>query len=121
MAQRKNLVVDDSQTDLTVISTPLRRDGYQVETASNSDEAMAQLARETPDLLLLDVIMPGMNGYQLCRTLRRDARYAKLPIVLVSSKAQDFDRHWGMKQGATDYITKPFSTDQLLSTVQRHL
>ena len=121
MTRGKILVVDDSATDLTVMATPLRRDGYTVVTASNGDEALKQLEREPFDLLLLDVIMPGLNGFQLCRDLRRNTRYAGLPIVLVTSKSQEPDRRWGLKQGADDYLTKPFSTEQLLDTVQRHM
>ncbi len=119
MGQGKILVVDDSATELAVITAPLRGDGYSVVTASNSEQAMARLAQEAFDLMLLDVIMPGVNGFQLCRSLRRDPRYAKLPIVLVTSKNQDSDRHWGLKQGATEYLTKPFSREQLLAAVRR--
>jgi len=120
MGHGKILVVDDSATELAVISAPLRGDGYAVVTASNGQEAIDRLGAEAFDLVLLDVIMPGLNGFQLCRSLRRDPRYAQLPIVLVTSKNQDSDRHWGLKQGATDYITKPFSREQLLDTVRRH-
>ncbi|HLI29267.1 MAG TPA: response regulator [Chloroflexota bacterium] len=119
MARGKILVVDDSPVDRVVMSEPLRQHGYTVVTAADSNEALAQLEREQPDLLLLDVIMPGVNGFQLCRTLRRDPRYARLPIVLVTSKNQPADRHWGLKQGASDYLAKPFTADQLLATVRR--
>src|SRR5215216_30089 len=112
MARGKILVVDDSPTDLAVMTTPLRRDGYSVVTASSGEEALVQLEQETIDLVLLDVIMPGINGFQLCRSLRRDPRWAQMPIVLVTSKNQDSDRHWGLKQGATDYLSKPFSREQ---------
>jgi twitching motility two-component system response regulator PilH len=121
MAQGKILIVDDSATEQAVIAAPLRGDGYAVVTASNSDEALERLNREAFDLVLLDVIMPGVNGFQFCRSLRRDPRYAGMPIVLVTSKNQDSDRHWGMKQGATDYLTKPFSREQLLDAVRRHV
>lgn len=119
MPRGKILVVDDSEVERVVISEPLRKDGYAVVTAANSDEALTQLEREQPDVMLLDVIMPGVNGFQLCRTLRRDPRYARLPIVLVTSKNQEADRHWGMKQGASEYLAKPFSADQLLAAVRR--
>jgi DNA-binding response OmpR family regulator len=65
--------------------------------------------------------MPGLNGFQLCRSLRRDPRYERLPIILVTSKNQDADRHWGMRQGANDYIMKPFSVEQLLTAVRKHV
>ena len=121
MARNKILVVDDSPTDLTVMATSLRRDGYLVVTASDGASAMRELERESFDLLLLDVVMPGVNGFQLCRALRKDARYAQLPIVLVTSKNQEADRHWGLKQGAAAYVTKPFSSQQLLDAVHEHL
>src|SRR5436305_8983354 len=121
MARGKILVVADSATDLAVISMPLRRDGYTVLTAADGDGALAELEREKPDLLLLDVIMPGINGFQLCRNLRRDPRWGQLPIILVTSKDQDVDRQWGMRQGASDYLTKPFGAEQLLAAVRRFL
>ncbi|HEY7060061.1 MAG TPA: response regulator [Chloroflexota bacterium] len=121
MARNKILVVDDSPTDLAVMATSLRRDGFMVVTASDGPTAVQELERETFDLMLLDIIMPGTNGFQLCRSLRKDARYAEMPILLVTSKNQDADRHWGLKQGATEYVTKPFSTQQLLDAVHRHI
>ena len=120
MARGKILVVDDSDTERALMTTSLQRDGYTVITANNGEDALAQLEQQTPDLMLLDVVMPGINGYQLCRSLRRNPRFAKLPIVLVTSKDQDTDRAWGLKQGATEYITKPFSPTDLLATVRRH-
>ena len=117
----KILVVDDSATDVAVMTAPLVRDGYTVVTASDGGEALAALERETPDLVLLDVVMQGMNGFQLCRNLRRDPRYRQLPIVLVTSKNLETDRAWGMKQGATEYLTKPFAAEQLMATVRRYV
>lgn len=102
------------------MSAPLVKDGYTVVTASDGGQALTQLEKEAPDLMLLDVVMQGMNGYQLCRNLRRDPRYAKLPIIMVTSKDLETDRAWGMRQGATEYLTKPFGTEQLLSTVRRY-
>jgi DNA-binding response OmpR family regulator len=121
VSRGKILVVDDSPTDLTVMATPLRRDGYGVVTAHDGQEALARLEGESFDLVLLDVIMPGVNGFQLCRSLRRDPRYAGLSIVLVTSKREDFDRYWGLKQGADGYIVKPFSSEQLLAAVRQYL
>ena len=94
---------------------------YAVVTASDGEEALKRLDQEAFDLVLLDVIMPGVNGFQLCRSLRRDPRWAQMPIVLVTSKNQDSDRHWGLKQGATDYLSKPFSREQLLDAVRRYV
>jgi twitching motility two-component system response regulator PilH len=121
MARNRILVVDDSPTDLAVMASSLRREGYTVVTANDGTAALQELEREAFDLVLLDVVMPGVNGFQLCRALRKDVRYAELPIVLVTSKNQDADRHWGLKQGASAYVTKPFSSQQLLDTVHQHV
>jgi twitching motility two-component system response regulator PilH len=120
MARGKVLVVDDSETERTHIVTTLKRDGYTVSAANSADEATAKLRQELPDVMLLDVIMPGVNGFQFCRSLRRDPRYAKLPIVMVTSKNQETDREWGLKQGASEYLTKPFTPEQLAAAVRRY-
>jgi twitching motility two-component system response regulator PilH len=114
------LVVDDSATERQAIVSPLTREGYQVVAASDGDEAMAQLEQSPFDLLVLDVVMPGKNGFQLCRQIRKDGRWPGMPIVMVTSKDGDADKFWGMKQGASEYITKPFTNDDLLAAVRRH-
>ena len=121
MPRGKILAVDDSETELTVMATPLRRQGYTVVTATNASEALAELERDQPDLLLLDVIMPGVNGFQLCRNLRRDPRFARMPIIMITSKDQASDREWGLKQGASEYLTKPVTPEQLLAAVDVYL
>lgn len=83
---RKILVVDDSATEMAVMSSSLKAEGFDVLTAANSDEALTHLEQMTPDAIVLDVIMPGRNGFQLCRQIRNDARWSKVPIVLVTSK-----------------------------------
>lgn len=115
------LVVDDSPTEQNAIRQSLEASGYQVVVASAGEEGLDRMEREPFDLLVLDVIMPGKNGFQICRQIRRDARWANLPILMVTSKDQDADRFWGMKQGATEYITKPFSSSDLVTAVQRHI
>jgi len=119
MAQRI-LVVDDSATERQAIVNPLAAEGYQVVAASDGEEALAQLEQYPFDVLVLDVVMPGKNGYQLCRQIRNDARWAQLPIVMVTSKDQEADRFWGMKQGASEYITKPFASTELLAAIRKH-
>lgn len=116
---RTILIVDDSPTEMAVMTSSLKAEGFDVITATNGDEALARLERESPDAIVLDVIMPGKNGFQLCRQIRSDSRWAKLPIVMVTSKDQDSDRFWGMKQGASDYITKPFDPSSLVAAVRR--
>ena len=115
------LIVDDSPTQQSAIRQPLEATGYQVVVASAGDEGLNRLENEPFDLLVLDVIMPGKNGFQICRQIRRDERWAELPILMVTSKDQDADRFWGLKQGATEYITKPFEPDNLLAAVRRHI
>lgn len=115
------LVVDDSPTEQSAIRQPLEASGYQVILASGGDEGLNRLETEPFDLLVLDVVMPGKNGFQICRQIRRDERWTGLPILMVTSKDQDADRFWGMKQGATEYITKPFNANDLVSAVQRHI
>lgn len=117
---KRILVVDDSPLDQRAIARPLLNSGYTVDIAANSAEALIHLERQTYDVLLLDVIMPDQNGFQLCRQLRRDARFKETPIVMVTSKDEPSDRFWGMKQGATEYITKPFDDNQLMSVVTRY-
>jgi twitching motility two-component system response regulator PilH len=114
------LVVDDSATERQAIVSPLAREGFQVVAASDGDEAIAQLEQSPFDVLVLDVVMPGKNGFQLCRQIRKDGRWSGMPIVLVTSKDGDADKFWGMKQGASEYITKPFSSDDLLAAIRRH-
>jgi twitching motility two-component system response regulator PilH len=117
MPRGKILAVDDSDTELTVLTGLLRRHGYTVATASNAEQAISALEHETPDLILLDVVMPGVNGYQLCRSLRRDPRWSKLPIIMITSRDQTSDREWGLKQGASEYLTKPVLDEDLIATL----
>jgi twitching motility two-component system response regulator PilH len=115
------LVVDDSPTEQNVIRQPLEASGYQVVIASGGEEGLDRMEGEPFDLLVLDVIMPGKNGFQICRQIRRDERWAELPILMLTSKDQDADRFWGLKQGATEYITKPFNPNDLVTAVRRHI
>ncbi len=115
------LVVDDSPLDQFAISRPLEASGFAVDIASSGKEAVTRLEATHYDVLLLDVVMPDQNGFQLCRQLRGDERYKEMPIIMVTSKDQAADRFWGMKQGATEYVTKPFSDSDLISAVRRYV
>jgi twitching motility two-component system response regulator PilH len=119
--ERKILVVDDSPTELVVLETLLARAGYQVVTARDAEDALEKIARERPQMVLLDVVMPGKNGFSLCRQIRGSAELGHTPVILVTSKSQASDRFWGLKQGAVDYVTKPWDPAELLQTVRRHL
>ena len=113
MTIQKVLVVDDSKTELMFLTDLLQKQGYQVRTAENAQEALARLSEETPDLILMDVVMPGQNGFQLTRAIARDTQYAGVPIIMCTSKNQETDRVWGLRQGASDYITKPVDATEL--------
>jgi twitching motility two-component system response regulator PilH len=118
MAIQKILVVDDSKTELYHLSDLLGKRGYAVRTAENGDEAMRRLGEEVPDLILMDVVMPGQNGFQLTRAITRDPRYAAVPVIMCTSKNQETDKVWGMRQGARDYIVKPVDADELFSKIK---
>lgn len=112
------LLVDDSRTELHVLSDLLSRKGYKVRTAQNGDEALRRLAEEKPDLILMDVVMPGQNGFQLTRTITRDPQYADVPVILCTSKSQETDKVWGMRQGARDYVVKPVNAEDLVKKIR---
>jgi twitching motility two-component system response regulator PilH len=118
MSIQKILLVDDSKTELHHLSEVLGKRGYQVRTAENGDEAMRRLSEDKPDLILMDVVMPGQNGFQLTRTITRDPRFSTVPVIMCTSKNQETDKVWGMRQGARDYIVKPVNTDELVSKIK---
>ena len=118
MAIQKILVVDDSKTELHHLSDILGKRGYAVRTAENGEEALRRLAEEKPDLILMDVVMPGQNGFQLTRSITRDPRFADVPVIMCTSKNQETDKVWGMRQGARDYIVKPVDGDELVAKIR---
>ena len=118
MTIRKILLVDDSKTELHYLSHLLGKRGYAVRCAENGEEAMRRLGEEKPDLILMDVVMPGQNGFQLTRSITRDPRFADVPVIMCTSKNQETDKVWGMRQGARDYIVKPVNADELVAKIQ---
>jgi twitching motility two-component system response regulator PilH len=112
------LLVDDSRTELHVLTDLLVRQGFRVRTAENGDEALRRIAEDKPDLILMDVVMPGQNGFQLTRTITRDPRYADVPVIMCTSKSQETDKVWGMRQGARDYVVKPVNPDELVQKIR---
>ena len=118
MPIQKILVVDDSKTELHHLSDILGKRGYTVRTAENGVEAMRRLEEEKPDLILMDVVMPGLNGFQLTRAITRDPRFADVPVIMCTSKSQETDKVWGMRQGARDYIVKPVNADELVTKIK---
>ena len=112
------LLVDDSKTELHFLSELLTKRGFNVRTADGGEEAMRRLAEGKPDLILMDVVMPGTNGFQLTRAITRDPRYADIPVIMCTSKGQETDRVWGLRQGARDYVVKPVDADDLMAKIQ---
>ncbi len=115
------LVVEDSVPQREMMTDLLRSIGLEVAIASDGLEALERIQRHPPDVIVLDIIMPRMNGYELCRRLKANPMTQHLPVVMCSSKGEEFDRYWGMKQGADAYIAKPFQPAELVGTVQQLL
>lgn len=118
MPIHKVLIVDDSKTELMFLTDVLQKNGMTVRTAEGAEDAFKRLTEELPDLILMDVVMPGQNGYQLTRSINRTPEYAQIPIILCTSKSLETDRVWGMRQGARDYVTKPVNVDELLGKIK---
>ena len=115
----KVMVVDDAFADLKMMESILRSAGHQVLTYGDGDRLEDKLAMELPDVLLLDVVMPKRNGYEILRKLKKDERTRHTPVVLVTCRDQESDRLWGKRQGADEYVTKPFTPAELLTVVTR--
>jgi len=117
MPVKKILIVDDSPTDRQFFLETLSKQGYQCIIAENGDEAVAKARSEKPDLILMDVVMPGTNGFQATRAITRDETTKHIPVIVCTSKNQETDRVWGMRQGAKDYLVKPIDAKQLLAKI----
>jgi twitching motility two-component system response regulator PilH len=115
------LVVEDSIAQQEMISMLLQKSGLTVWVANDGIEALARIQNDCPDLIVLDVVMPKMNGYEVCRRIKTDKKTKDVPVVLCSSKGEEFDRYWGLKQGADAYIAKPFQPTELVGTVKQLL
>lgn len=113
------LIVDDSPSQLLGIQRIVEKLGHQILTATDGAAGVETARAELPDLVLMDVVMPNLNGFQATRTLARDEATRHIPVILVTTKDQDTDRMWGMRQGAKAYITKPFSEDELSEVLER--
>jgi twitching motility two-component system response regulator PilH len=115
----KVMVVDDAYSELKLMESILKSAGHEVVSLMDGEALEDKLSTEQPDVLLLDIVMPKRNGYEILRALRKDERTKKTPVVLVSSKNQESDKVWGKRQGADEYLAKPFTSDQLLGVVKR--
>ena len=115
------LVVEDSVTQREMITDLLKGSGLSVSIATDGVEALEHIEGHRPDLVVLDIVMPRMNGYEVCRRIKADPKTQDVPVVMCSSKGEEFDRYWGMKQGADAYIAKPFQPTELVGTVKQLL
>lgn len=114
-------IIDDSPTDVRVFTTLLERAGHRVSSAGSAEEGIAKVRSERPDLVIMDVIMPGMNGFQATRDLSRDAGTAAIPILIITTKSMETDRVWGLRQGAKDFMSKPVESKDLLQRIDNLL
>ena len=117
MAIKKVLVVDDSATERHVLGEMLGKKGFQVVFAESGEKGVANSKTEMPDLILMDVVMPGLNGFQATRAISQDEATKDIPIIICTTKGQETDKIWGMRQGAKDYVTKPINAEELLSKI----
>jgi twitching motility two-component system response regulator PilH len=121
MAMKQIMIVDDSPTDAHLLQKMLEKNGYQTLTAGNGNEGIEVARLMRPDLILMDVVMPGLNGFQATRELSSNPETSSIPVIIVTRKDQKVDRVWGIRQGARDYITKPVSETDLLSLINEAL
>jgi twitching motility two-component system response regulator PilH len=120
-AMKQIMIVDDSPTDAHLLQKMLEKNGYQTLTAGNGSEGIEAARLLRPDLILMDVVMPGLNGFQATRELSSNPETSSIPVIIVTRKDQKVDRVWGMRQGARDYLTKPVSESALLSLISEAL
>ena len=115
------LLIEDSPTESAVMVQLLERNGHQVMTSGSAEDGIEACRRERPDLVLMDVVLPGMNGFQATRALSRDAETKTIPVLIVSTKGMETDKAWGLRQGAKDYIVKPPREDELMARINELL
>jgi twitching motility two-component system response regulator PilH len=118
MAIKNVLVVDDSPTDQHLLTEMLKKHGFTVSTATSGEDGVAKAKAEKPDLILMDIVMPGMSGFEATRAITRDPDTANIPVIICSTKGQETDRAWGMRQGAKDYLVKPINEAALMEKIQ---
>jgi twitching motility two-component system response regulator PilH len=115
------LIIDDSPTETHILKGILEKHGFQTDTAENGSEGVERAKAIHPDLILMDVVMPGLNGFQATRQLSKDPETTNIPVIIVTTKDQETDRVWGMRQGAKDFVTKPVSENILMDKVNTAL
>lgn len=112
------LVVEDTMSEQQLITLYLQEAGYKVINANNGKDALSKVTDQKPDVVVTDVVMPGMNGFELCRSLKKNPDTQKLPVIACTSKNQELDRLWGMKQGVDVYVTKPFTREEIVRAIR---
>ena len=115
----KVLVVDDSQAETRLLQSVLQQAGFHSVAINDPTRVEEKIEEERPNVILLDVVMPQRNGFQVCRDLKNSEPYAQIPVILVTSKSAPSDRYWGEQQGANGFVAKPFTPDELVSAVKR--
>jgi len=118
MPVKKVLIVDDSPTERFFLTDLLRKQGYDVLTAESGESGVAAAKAEKPDLILMDVVMPGLNGFQATRQLSRNPETSDIPVIMCTTKGQETDRVWGLRQGAVEYLVKPVVAEELLAKIK---
>lgn len=113
------LVIEDSLTEREIIAQCLKQAGLIVSIASSGEEALEKLNSQLPDVIVLDVVLPGLSGFEICRTLKAEDRTSKIPVIICSTKNTDMDKFWGKRQGADAYLAKPIDQETFVSTVQQ--
>ncbi len=121
MNERKVLVVDDEENIIQILEFSIEAEGYEVITASNGEEAIKKARKEQPNLIILDIMMPKVDGYEVCRVLKRNPLTKKIPVILLTAKGREIDKRLGFEVGASDYIVKPFSPSKLIDKINEHL
>lgn len=115
------LVIDDSKTEQLVVTKALEAEGYDVFSAYDGEDGINKATTLKPDVIILDVVMPGKNGFEVCRAIKKDEVIGKTPVILCTSKDQESDKFWGLKQGADEYITKPYKVEDLIQVVRKFM
>jgi two-component system, chemotaxis family, response regulator PixH len=111
------LVVDDTLTEVEILTRTLQAAGFRTVTAYSSEDAKVKISQQKPDAIVLDIVLPGESGFELCRELKGNPETAGIPIVLCSTKSGEMDKFWGLKQGASSYLTKPIAGEDLIRTM----
>ena len=118
---KKIFIADDESGFVATLKSRLEFEGFEITTAPDGKAALEQIPVEKPDLVLLDIMMPSVNGYQVCRELKENPDTASIPILMLTAKSQESDKFWGMEAGADDYMTKPFDMDELIAKIEELL